>query len=319
MINYYPNYYKDFQCIADKCRDTCCNSWQVVVDSDTATYYEKLKTEYGEYISSKMYRDNEGDIVFKNTDNHCPFLNSQQLCDIHINLGGKHTPKTCKMFPRFETSFGGTAEWGLSLSCPVASELIISNNTFDLDAEFDDELPDINDIDADLFLSLKSVRKKCVDYINKSDLSFLKLNALVAFGKAVEECADSGDFEKLEALDITTFEQVGTSKIPDKNVFEKFEYLTPKGERLLKNNSFPLPFEFTKESKNILLYYVYRYFLKSVYDGDIYFALAFSAFSTAIICSVAENSKLPLADVARIYSKEIEHSQGNIQILCKNL
>ena len=32
MKNIYPSYYKKFRCVADKCPDTCCAGWEVVVD-----------------------------------------------------------------------------------------------------------------------------------------------------------------------------------------------------------------------------------------------------------------------------------------------
>ena len=32
MLYTIPDYYKEFQCIADKCEDTCCAGWQIVVD-----------------------------------------------------------------------------------------------------------------------------------------------------------------------------------------------------------------------------------------------------------------------------------------------
>lgn len=35
MIYTYPDYYKKFNCIADKCPDTCCGKWQIVIDDDS--------------------------------------------------------------------------------------------------------------------------------------------------------------------------------------------------------------------------------------------------------------------------------------------
>ena len=33
MKEYIPDYYKDFQCIADKCKDSCCIGWEIMIDS----------------------------------------------------------------------------------------------------------------------------------------------------------------------------------------------------------------------------------------------------------------------------------------------
>ena len=40
MIYTYPDYYKKFSCIADKCPDTCCGKWQIVIDDDSLEKYE---------------------------------------------------------------------------------------------------------------------------------------------------------------------------------------------------------------------------------------------------------------------------------------
>ena len=34
MIYTKPDYYDEFTCIADKCKDTCCSGWQIVIDDE---------------------------------------------------------------------------------------------------------------------------------------------------------------------------------------------------------------------------------------------------------------------------------------------
>ena len=41
MIYTYPDYYKKFSCIADKCPDTCCGKWQIVIDDDSLERYQE--------------------------------------------------------------------------------------------------------------------------------------------------------------------------------------------------------------------------------------------------------------------------------------
>ena len=31
----FPNYYKEFSCIAGSCPDICCAGWQIVIDNKT--------------------------------------------------------------------------------------------------------------------------------------------------------------------------------------------------------------------------------------------------------------------------------------------
>ena len=46
MIITIPDYYKEFECIADKCEDTCCAGWQIVIDKETLKKYIKVKGDF---------------------------------------------------------------------------------------------------------------------------------------------------------------------------------------------------------------------------------------------------------------------------------
>ena len=46
MIYSYPDYYKKFRCIADKCPDTCCSDWQIVIDDESLEKYRNYAGEY---------------------------------------------------------------------------------------------------------------------------------------------------------------------------------------------------------------------------------------------------------------------------------
>ena len=38
----YPEYYKEFKCIADKCPDTCCAGWKIMIDDKSLEKYRQL-------------------------------------------------------------------------------------------------------------------------------------------------------------------------------------------------------------------------------------------------------------------------------------
>ena len=42
MLYTIPDYYKEFQCTADKCEDTCCAGWQIMVDDRSLAKYKKM-------------------------------------------------------------------------------------------------------------------------------------------------------------------------------------------------------------------------------------------------------------------------------------
>ena len=47
MKNIYPSYFEKFRCIADKCPDSCCRGWDVVVDDETNEFYKTVGGEFG--------------------------------------------------------------------------------------------------------------------------------------------------------------------------------------------------------------------------------------------------------------------------------
>ena len=46
MLYTIPDYYKDFRCIADKCEDTCCAGWQIVIDKESLQKYKKIRGDF---------------------------------------------------------------------------------------------------------------------------------------------------------------------------------------------------------------------------------------------------------------------------------
>ena len=43
-----PNYYKNFRCIADKCRHSCCVGWEIDVDDATMEKYKLIEGDMGD-------------------------------------------------------------------------------------------------------------------------------------------------------------------------------------------------------------------------------------------------------------------------------
>ena len=74
-----------------------------------------------------------------------------------------------------------------------------------------------------------------------------------------------------------------------------------------------------KQIHNVFDYYVYRYYLKAINDFDVYsrcYFILFSVLSSAFV-AIANNCSFSYA--ARKYSKEIEHSTENIDILLEKI
>ena len=137
MIYTYPDYYKDFKCIADRCEDTCCAGWQIVIDDESLSRYKKYideSTENDKKTSSDNHTFNERlnqsidwqEGVFKQDGcRRCAFLNDSNLCDLYTALGEDSLCHTCASYPRHTEEYEGVREVTLSLSCPEVARMLL--------------------------------------------------------------------------------------------------------------------------------------------------------------------------------------------------
>ncbi|MDD6351537.1 MAG: flagellin lysine-N-methylase [Lachnospiraceae bacterium] len=126
MIYEYPDYYKEFHCIGGVCKDSCCAGWEVDIDDDTAEMYKNVPLPIGDRLREKLIGDRSHYRFKLCPDKRCPFLNSDQLCDIILAMGQGGLSVTCTEYPRYtiETPFYQLTD--LTLSCPEASRIFFS-------------------------------------------------------------------------------------------------------------------------------------------------------------------------------------------------
>lgn len=119
----FPNYYKEFSCIAGSCPDTCCAGWQIVIDNKTLKKYQHFKGPF----HNRLHNDIDWkEHVFRQYNRRCAFLNEENLCDIYTEAGPKMLCDTCRNYPRHIEEFEGLREISLSLSCPEAARILLS-------------------------------------------------------------------------------------------------------------------------------------------------------------------------------------------------
>lgn len=296
----YPHYYKNFKCTASACEDTCCAGWEIVIDPRKAEYYNSVQGEIGDRLRREMKTDADGDIIFALNSGRCPFLNGCNLCDIYSALGEAALCHTCTMFPRFVEDYGGTCEMGLGLACPEAARLIVNDTgERELLSEFNSELPLPNDIDPERYFELVSLRKKLFAVIDDDATPFenrlLKILELAGENNPVlpttEECVN-----KLKKLDILTsrWEEL-VSKMPEEKGFSHNVH----------------------QLQNIAWYYIYRYFLRSVFDSDTLSKVRLCVLACVVINAYSKEETI--ADIAHLFSKEVEYSADNIKTIFKEL
>ena len=119
----FPNYYKEFSCIAGSCPDTCCAGWQIVIDNKTLKKYQHFKGPF----HNRLHNDIDWkEHVFRQYNRRCAFLTEENLCDIYTEAGPKMLCDTCRNYPRHIEEFEGLREISLSLSCPEAARILLS-------------------------------------------------------------------------------------------------------------------------------------------------------------------------------------------------
>ena len=140
----YPDYYKKFKCIADKCQDTCCAGWQIVIDDDSLKKYKAVKEEHTFKERLEQSIDWDESVFRQDKCRRCAFLNDKNLCDMYTALGEGALCETCTNYPRHIEEFENIREITLSLSCPEVARIILSKTdkvTFynEEDDKMDDE------------------------------------------------------------------------------------------------------------------------------------------------------------------------------------
>ncbi len=295
MILRTPSFYKDFKCIAGACPDSCCQGWEVDADDRSLEYYKTLTGDIRKRIDSVLDKDEFGNTIFKLADKkRCPFLNHENLCDMHIAIGGEHTPYTCRMFPRFINDFGGTREMGVSFSCPVASDMMWAlTEPMHFVDELNDLPPELNEIDAQTYFYLTKARKKAFDIVQDRSLPInQRLINLLDFGVEIQQDLE----EYKEGDDPTSFF----------DIFRNPELINPQWLERVDNGSVkPVSNEVFNE--NIASYFIFRYFLAAVNDYDVLSKIKMAVIGVLIVTCFGEDSW-----TIHLWSKETEHSQYNM-------
>ncbi len=340
MKNIYPSYYKNFRCIADKCPDTCCAGWQIVVDCESQKHYQAVEGSFGEKLKKVMTVDSDGDTVFTNINGKCPFLLENKLCEMYIELGESSLCRTCTLFPRHISFFGSRKETGLSLSCPEAARLIMCSSepiSFEECEECGEVQP--NSIDPNLYFTLHKARKKAINILQNRKYSVKeRLIAFLRFSEQVQLSLKHSPF--VPEPDEAYFERAEFNKKRAEKAVSKYfddlvllEKLNPEWNLVLGDaacvstddfNSFKknCP-DFSWESEHLAVYFVFRYFLTAAYDGDLLtkakFAVSSSITVLRIVASCNYTSKTERLNAMQKWSKEVEHSAENMEFLNRSI
>ena len=165
-----PDYYQDFECIADKCEDTCCAGWQIVIDKETLKKYTKIKGNFKKEILKNV---NWFQGTFKqDKSKRCAFLNDRNLCDLYLSQGEEGFCKTCREYPRHTEEFEGVREITLSISCPEVARILMNRmEPVRFLSEEKEGEEEFEDFDPFLYSILEDARKEMITILQNRNLT----------------------------------------------------------------------------------------------------------------------------------------------------
>lgn len=313
------DYFEQFQCLAGDCPHTCCAKWEVVIDGETAERYRCVSGPLGEKLRRELRRDEDGDFCFALRGGRCPFLNGRNLCEIHLQLGEEATSVTCREHPRFVEDYGPFREIALSASCPEANRLLLASReplTF-REWENDEEAEE-----GDAWLSwLLPLRQRMLDELSDRALPLhTRLLEILDLAREVQRCLEEEREADIPALTANWMPERrpvsgGAGLFPE--AFEALaglELLEPDWTGLLAAAAEKVRISGEEERlERIFAYFLFRYLLKAVNDGDLLGRVQLCVLSVLVVERLA--AVLGLEESLRRYSCEIEHSEANLEML----
>lgn len=320
----YPHYYKNFRCIADKCPDTCCAGWGIVVDEESAKKYRCADGKIGDKLRQSMTTDSDGDTVFVSQNRRCPFLLGNNLCEIYIELGEESLCRTCALFPRHITDLGSRRETGISVSCPEAARLIFSSDDPISFETVEENVPiQPNDINPTTYFILQKAQKTAINILQNRKFPLnIRLIAFLRFCEEVQKRIKSGDIKEIsvgEEYFLPSFFSSAQAKRTLGRYFDlliSLEKLNSDWANELESSkqNQPSGIQYHAEAEHLAVYFAFRYFMTAAFDGNVLSKAKFTVFSVISCMAVASgcDNKTDRIEAYRRYSKEIEHSAENM-------
>jgi lysine-N-methylase len=320
MLIRVPDYYDQFRCLAGACPHSCCEKWEVVIDDDTADRYRQVPGLLGDRLRAALQTDEDGDSCFPLDGGRCPFLDRENLCEIHRQLGEDATSVTCREHPRFTEDYGSFQEVTLSASCPAANVLLLGSDQPLTFREFETAEPGEA---GDLWLPyLLALRGRMLDVLADRVWSLkTRLGDFLLLAAEAQDLLDQDRAEELPGLAASWQPRTEVNTIVGENLFpDGLRFLgtldaLESDWRALLAQAETAPAVAVSETalERIAVYFAFRYLLKAVNDGDLLSRAKLCVFAVLTVERLAAVCGLP--EALRRFSCEIEHSDENLEAL----
>ena len=292
MKLYAPKYYKDFICLADRCRHSCCIGWEIDIDGKTMEKYSHLSHPYARAIRDSIDASSDTLHFRLAKDERCPHLDECGLCKIITNLTDKYLCDICREHPRFYNFTSHGKEVGLGMACEEAARIILSSENYDDivvigDAEDTEKSPEFDTLPYRESI-FKVLRDKSISYSHR-------LEIIAEMGGVTLSILSDTEWQEL----LSSLEYLDNSH---KALFSKYTSL----------------YTITEENEKILerffAYLIYRYVTAAESETELSLFIGTSLFLERLFASLLANSDgNDAVTLARIISEEIEYSEENIE------
>lgn len=199
-----PQYFDKFRCAADRCPDTCCAGWQIVIDEESLKRYWQYRDTKGSFGSRLSNGIDWQESCFLQHRGRCTLLREDNLCELVVECGGNALCETCGRYPRHVEEFEGLREWSLSLSCPEAARMILEDEEpFRLLVEQDEEQDpleeEFEDFDLLLFTQLEDARNVLFRMVQKREETMeWKLLRVLEMAEEIQQCIEEEQTARIQ-------------------------------------------------------------------------------------------------------------------------
>ncbi len=361
-----PDYFKDFKCIASLCEDTCCACWEVLIDDETYKKYQMVEGKFGEKLRSEIVQDDEEYIFklkgnncpFLNKSKLCDIYN--EIGEEGLCYTCKQYPRYTEEFGDLREM-----GLSLSCP-EVARIILSNNKKMKLETIDNlEEVTLYSEINNMLFINLLKCRKVLIDILQNREIDLNdRASLLLKFADEIQRKIDEDDIAAIDDirekyLDASFINEVvlcsdthnGEEGVKYRNIYEFIKvfkelkhihsndplnlddlvrcFWQEDAEELYLYNHEAFNKYYEKNNykfEKVLVYFIFRYFMKGVFDYDVSAKVVLAVVSYLMIKELfvmrwLENGEFTDADavdIMHMYSKDIEHFEENLESLAES-
>lgn len=327
MLTRFPDYYEQFQCLADQCPDTCCGKWDISVDADAKERFMSMEGPLGELLRAHLVTSDDETCIVP-VQGHCPMLTESNLCSLILEHGKEALCTTCAVHPRFTEVYGSLQEITLDISCPKAADLLLDRQApLAFSSRTDLLPPEPHDLDPVLFPLLTACRDTAISIMqDRSRPISDRLALLLSFSdrldrnlsspavcRALCQCYSAPLYRRRQLVRMRRLRSGGTTAAI-RQLLLSMEHMDDRFSSFLSRMEHPSPEQFSVAAEQLTVHYIFRWWLKAACDSRLWPRTAGAAVGVLTVCAISHCAG-GFKEAARIYTKEVEHSQDNLELL----